>query len=104
MTCEQLTNWILCAGVYLHKTGDVEFLKKHHELLLQCLESLLIRDHPDASQRNGLMSFESSRTEGGGEITTYDSLDHSLGRLAAMCIWPVNVGHLIWHWNNFWGN
>jgi hypothetical protein len=26
------------------------------------------------------MSFESSRTEGGGEITTYDSLDHSLGQ------------------------
>ena len=80
MTCEQLTNWILCAGVYLHKTGDAEFLKKHHELLLQCLESLLNRDHPDASQRDGLMSFESSRTEGGGEITTYDSLDHSLGQ------------------------
>ena len=80
MTCEQLTNWILCAGVYLHKTGDVEFLGKHHELLLQCLESLLNRDHPEASQRNGLMSFESSRTDGGGEITTYDSLDHSLGQ------------------------
>ncbi|MDB2357504.1 glycoside hydrolase family 52 protein [Opitutales bacterium] len=80
MTCEQLTNWILCAGVYLHKTGDAAFLNKHHELLLQCLESLLNRDHPDASQRDGLMSFESSRTEGGGEITTYDSLDHSLGQ------------------------
>ncbi|MDA1341133.1 MAG: hypothetical protein O2804_07380, partial [Verrucomicrobia bacterium] len=80
MTCEQLTNWILCAGVYLHKTGDVEFLSQYHELLLQCLESLLNRDHPDADKRDGLMSFESSRTEGGGEITTYDSLDHSLGQ------------------------
>ena len=26
------------------------------------------------------MSYESSRTKGGGEITTYDSLDHSLGQ------------------------
>jgi hypothetical protein len=44
------------------------------------LQSLLNRDHPDAAQRNGLMGFDSARTDGGGEITTYDSLDHSLGQ------------------------
>ncbi len=80
MTCEQLTNWILCAGVYVARTNDREFLGQRKEILLECLESLLRRDHPDPEQRSGLMSFESSRTCGGGEITTYDSLDHSLGQ------------------------
>ncbi len=80
MTCEQLTNWILCAGTYMAKTKDQEFLKQQQSVLNQCLESLLNRDHPEADQRNGLMTMESSRTKGGGEITTYDSLDHSLGQ------------------------
>ena len=80
MTCEQLTNWVLCAGLYAHKTGDQDFLSQHKDLLVRCLQSLLNRDHPDPAQRDGLMSFESSRTKGGGEITTYDSLDHSLGQ------------------------
>ena len=80
MTCEQLTNWILCAGMYVAKTGDKAFLQRHRDTLSQCFESLLNRDHPEADGRNGLMGFESSRTDGGGEITTYDSLDHSLGQ------------------------
>ncbi|CAI8280727.1 MAG: Beta-xylosidase [Opitutia bacterium UBA7350] len=80
MTCEQLTNWVLCAGLYVKETGDDDFLRQHKDLLGQCLQSLLNRDHPDPAQRDGLMSFESSRTKGGGEITTYDSLDHSLGQ------------------------
>jgi hypothetical protein len=80
MTCEQLTNWVLCAGMYVAKTGDAEFPPKYRDLFCQCLESLLNRDHPDPDKRNGLMGHESSRTGGGGEITTYDSLDHSLGQ------------------------
>lgn len=80
MTCEQLTNWVLCAGVYMAKTNDRAFLKRHRSTFLQCQESLLQRDHPEPAKRNGLMTFESSRTKGGGEITTYDSLDHSLGQ------------------------
>lgn len=80
MTYEQLTNWILCCGLYNHRTSDTSFLRRHRGILQDCLESLLNRDNPDASKRNGLMSFESSRTNGGGEITTYDSLDHSLGQ------------------------
>ena len=80
MTCEQLTNWVLCAGLYVNQTGDADFLRQHKDLLGRCLQSLLNRDHPDPAQRDGLMSFESSRTKGGGEITTYDSLDHSLGQ------------------------
>ena len=80
MTCEQLTNWVLCAGVYIAKTKDLEFARKHVDVLKRCFDSLLRRDHPDPGSRNGLMSYESSRTKGGGEITTYDSLDHSLGQ------------------------
>ena len=80
MTCEQLTNWILCAGVYWVHTKDNDFIEKYKSVLLACLQSLLNRDNPDPLKRNGLMGYDSSRTEGGGEITTYDSLDHSLGQ------------------------
>ncbi len=80
MTCEQLTNWVLCAGLYYSNTSDSDFLVTHQDLLERCLQSLLNRDHPNESLRDGLMGFDSSRTQGGGEITTYDSLDHSLGQ------------------------
>ena len=80
MTYEQLTNWVLCAGLYISKTEDIEFLKSHASLLESCFESLKNRDNPDPSKRDGLMGYDSSRTMGGGEITTYDSLDHSLGQ------------------------
>jgi xylan 1,4-beta-xylosidase len=80
MTCEQLTNWVLCAGVCVAKTKDLQFARKHTHVLKRCFDSLLRRDHPEPERRNGLMSYESSRTKGGGEITTYDSLDHSLGQ------------------------
>ena len=80
MTCEQLTNWILCAGVYWVYTQDNDFIEKYKSVLLECLQSLLNRDDPDPLKRDGLMGYDSSRTDGGGEITTYDSLDHSLGQ------------------------
>lgn len=44
------------------------------------LTSLVNRDHPDPAVRDGIMSADSSRTLGGSEITTYDSLDTSLGQ------------------------
>lgn len=80
MTYEELTNWILTAGLYVKHAQDHDFLEAHAALFERCLTSLLNRDHPDPALRNGLMGFDSSRTEGGGEITTYDSLDHSLGQ------------------------
>ena len=80
MTYEELTNWILCAGLYVSHTQDEEFLKKHFNLFEDCFKSLQNRDHPDPKKRDGLMGYDSSRTMGGGEITTYDSLDHSLGQ------------------------
>ena len=80
MTCEQLVNWVCCAGVYYAQTEDMEFLVRHRGILADCLSSMQNRDNPDPQKRNGIMSFESSRTLPGGEITTYDSLDHSLGQ------------------------
>lgn len=96
MTHEQLTNWILCAAVYGHKTGDQLWIQKKLPLLEQCLDSMINRDHPDPGQRNGIMGLDSSRCEGGAEITTYDSLDISLGQarnniyLAGKC-WAAYV-------------
>ncbi len=80
MTCEQLANWVCCAGVYYAQTRDDDFLVRNRGILEDCLRSLQHRDHPDPRKRTGIMKCESSFTQGGGEITTYDSLDHSLGQ------------------------
>ncbi|MDX1932927.1 MAG: glycoside hydrolase family 52 protein [Capsulimonadales bacterium] len=83
MTYEQLCNFCLCAALYGLPTvlaeGDVFWLAAHRNTLHACLRSLLHRDGPDAL-RNGLMSFDSGRCRNGQEITTYDSLDPSLGQ------------------------
>jgi hypothetical protein len=80
MTHEQLVNWILCAAVYVQGTRDRRWLRKRLPVLESCLQSLLRRDHPDPAKRTGVMKLDSSRTLGGAEITTYDSLDQSLGQ------------------------
>ncbi|WP_438445966.1 glycoside hydrolase family 52 protein [Gorillibacterium sp. sgz5001074] len=80
MTHEQLVNWVLCAAVYAHKSGDGAWLRSRIPLLRDCLDSMMNRDHPDPEQRNGIMGLDSSRCKGGAEITTYDSLDVSLGQ------------------------
>ncbi|WP_437963621.1 glycoside hydrolase family 52 protein [Sorangium sp. So ce260] len=80
MTLEQLTNWICCAGVYVARTGDKGFLERHRGLFAELLASLLHRDAPEPGARTGVMALDSSRCGTGAEITTYDSLDHSLGR------------------------
>jgi hypothetical protein len=86
MTQEQLCNWCLCAALYGLQTtlsdGDVLWLVARRATLHACLESLQRRDGPEAL-RNGLMSFDSARCEQGQEITTYDSLDPSLGQARA---------------------
>lgn len=80
MTHEQLVNWILTAAVYAAQTGDQEWLNDNLEVFIECFKSMLNRDHPEPSKRNGLMGLDSSRVMGGAEITTYDSLDVSLGQ------------------------
>ena len=80
MTHEQLVNWILTASVYANGANDMAWLKKQLKQFKQCLRSMMNRDNPKDSERNGLMSLDSSRTGSGAEITTYDSLDTSLGQ------------------------
>jgi hypothetical protein len=80
MTHEQLVNWALCAAVYVHGTKDEAWFEKRKSIFTDVLESMLNRDHPNPEERNGLMSLDSTRVMGGSEITTYDSLDASLGQ------------------------
>lgn len=81
MTMEQLLNWVLCAVTYAETTGDRAWLRRNAKLLLACAESLRRRDNPEASLRDGLLKHDSARCgDAGSEITTYDSLDVSLGQ------------------------
>lgn len=81
MTMEQLLNWVLMAVTYSVHSKDREWLKQHGQILLDCAESIRRRDHPDPANRDGIMKLDSSRCgESGAEITTYDSLDVSLGQ------------------------
>lgn len=80
MTHEQLVNWTLVAAVYCLSTGDDKWLTKRRGLLRDCLTSLVCRDHPCSGGRKGVMQRDSSMCDGGCEITTYDSLDPSLGQ------------------------
>lgn len=81
MTMEQLLNWVLTAGTYGLKTGDTEWLDSRRDVIEACAESMMNRDHPKASKRNGILKFDSARCGAeGAEITTYDSLDVSLGQ------------------------
>ncbi|UOQ87257.1 glycoside hydrolase family 52 protein [Gracilibacillus salinarum] len=80
MTHEQLVNFILTASVYVEQTGDQAWLADNIGILEQTLQSMVNRDHPDPAKRNGVMGLDSSRVKGGAEITTYDSLDVSLGQ------------------------
>lgn len=97
MTHEELVNWVACGLVYEAKTHDSAWLKTTLPVFHKTLTSLLNRDHPDPAQRDGVMSLDSSRCSGGAEITTYDSLDVSLGQarnnlyLAVKC-WGCYVG------------
>jgi len=81
MTMEQLLNWVLCAVTYAEKTGDVKWLSRRQKVLIACAESLRRRDHPNPKLRDGILKHDSSRCGlDGAEITTYDSLDVSLGQ------------------------
>lgn len=80
MTHEQLVNWILCASVYAHGSNDKKWLKQQLPVYKKCLTSMMRRDNPLKKERNGIMALDSSRTGNGAEITTYDSLDESLGQ------------------------
>ena len=80
MTHEELVNWLCCALVYVEQAGDADWARKNLQIFESLFESLLHRDHYDPTRRDGIMAMDSSRTLGGSEITTYDSLDPSLGQ------------------------
>ena len=76
MTAEQLCNWILIAASYVSSTGDKTWASTARPTIDACLESLINR-----CDENGFPAYDSSRCgPGGAEITTYDSLDHSLAQ------------------------
>ena len=79
MTMEQLLNWVLCAVTYAEHTGDISWLRANKKTLLACAESMHRRDNPDPKKRDGILKHDSNRCKNGSEITTYDSLDVSLG-------------------------
>jgi hypothetical protein len=76
MTHEELLNWILTGAVYALKLQDEKWISKNIEIFKQCFESLVLRD----SNFDGIMDVDSERCKSGSEITTYDSLDVSLGQ------------------------
>jgi hypothetical protein len=76
MSYEETLNWVLSACLYAHNTQDVSWAENKIGALLMCLSSLLARDQ----NGDGIMDADSDRCEGGSEITTYDSLDISLGQ------------------------
>lgn len=81
MTMEQLLNWVLAAVCYAEKTGDGAWLRRRGKTLLACAKSLRRRDAAKAAERDGLLKRDSARCGlEGAEITTYDSLDVSLGQ------------------------
>lgn len=76
MSHEELLNWILTGAVYALKMNDKKWLDKNINIFVQCFKSLTARD----KNNDGIMDIDSSRCEEGSEITTYDSLDVSLGQ------------------------
>lgn len=79
MSQEQLCNWILLAALYVEKTGDKEWAREHAAVITECLNSMKNRDSMEGDY-HGVMAVDSSRCGIGSEITTYDSLDSSLGQ------------------------
>jgi xylan 1,4-beta-xylosidase len=91
MTVEQLCNWVLTAGCYVAKTRDLAWLKSNKTVVDACLASMINR-----SGDVGFAQFDSTRCAGGQEITTYDSLDHSLAQTRN------NIYIAVKSWATYW--
>lgn len=75
MTAEQLCNWTLMAACYTARTKDDAWLRWQQGTIEACLTSMINR-----GGQAGFCQHDSSRCGTGAEITTYDSLDHSLAQ------------------------
>jgi len=103
MCMEELVNWVLSAVIYTKHSNNIDWLLEHKQKMVQCMDSLIARDKQDSEQFLGTMQLDSDRCEGGHEITTYDSLDESLGRARsnvylAVKTWAAWLA-LEWHFN-----
>ncbi|QUI22752.1 hypothetical protein HZI73_10830 [Vallitalea pronyensis] len=79
MTQEELCNWIITASIYVHQQQDIAFAMDMKDVIKDSLASMMKRDG-DEALLDGIMDVDSSRCGTGAEITTYDSLDESLGQ------------------------
>ena len=77
MTQEQLCNWVLTAACYVAKTGDRAWATRHAGTFRECYLSMRNRQ---GDGEGDWMRHDSARCGTGAEITTYDSLDESLGQ------------------------
>ncbi|MCX7027752.1 MAG: xylan 1,4-beta-xylosidase [Spirochaetes bacterium] len=76
MSYEETLNWTISACLYANLSGDWDWARGRRKRLAACLASLEARD----ANGDGVMDRDSDRCESGAEITTYDSLDISLGQ------------------------
>lgn len=76
MSYEETLNWVLSACLYAANADDGSWATANAGVLASCLASLRARDR----NGDGIMDADSDRCAGGAEITTYDSLDVSLGQ------------------------
>lgn len=77
MSYEETLNFLLLACLYCHnaKDGD-DWAKRNLDVMQEGLSSIIARD----ANKDGVMDVDSDRCGRGAEITTYDSLDVSLGQ------------------------
>jgi hypothetical protein len=76
MSYEETLNWVLTTCIYSCRSGDLAWAIGRRSTIAACLASLRARD----ANGDGVMDRDSDRCSGGSEITTYDSLDISLGQ------------------------
>jgi hypothetical protein len=76
MSYEETLNWTISACLYASLAGGLEWARGRRKTLADCLASIRSRDR----NGDGVMDRDSERCAGGAEITTYDSLDMSLGQ------------------------
>ncbi len=76
MCYEETLNWLLVACLYVQSEKDASWLARNADAFAAAVESILARD----ANGDGVMDVDSDRCESGSEITTFDSLDVSLGQ------------------------
>jgi xylan 1,4-beta-xylosidase len=93
MTQEELCNWVLLATSYVATTGDTQWAQQNAGTIRECMTSMMARREKEGD----MLCYDSSKCGTGQEITSYDSLDTSLGQarsntyMAAKC-WAAYLG------------